>query len=539
MLIDFKSLNELLLKYVWPDWNKGNYILNLGDVLMCDPVDEEEEKEQEKGRYNPFSGKTPDMLRKIFRGVVPMSKADALKVYIHFEADRLIDQIDSLLDVARDLLIDNLKFYGVKTTAKTVGQDIASLIEEHLKQFAQTNQSQEWQAMKVVEPQNAKPIAADIKMLHMGNISLPLLPQSNSKTYSVRITAIVPKETNKFQDFAAFYSHLKFLGKAATMQISDMIIYSNSGEVVDEYHSAEKNSATIEFPKVYMMIPEHMPRLTDQTVGKVTIEPEFIYRDLELLDEKGNIIVASRRYKIERARHNGITTTTFVDQDGPPETTVNYFIKYDDTKQTVVDAGVKLHRVSDTLMACVDYYQIKERMASSKTALCRVIDYQIDLFKVGVQVRTGSKKKARDEAQKYKELFQKMVFLESFYKTKFVFPEIVTPFEAKSVFMLYDLANKGVAKSPLYRLNLESPSDIDDPNKSRVIFAELNDLEIMGATFKCAGRGYVAVNFIDEIKESDQGYYVDITKSYVYDESMTTLSQEEIVHNFQKGKLII
>ncbi len=269
------------------------------------------------------------------------------------------------------------------------------------------------------------------------------------------------------------------------------------------------------------------------------VEPEFIYRRLELLDEKERIIVPARNYKIERSQDGEITTTAFVDQDGAPYTSVNYYIRYDEKAKKIVDAGVKIHRVSDTLSACVEYYEIEERMASSKTALCRELDHQLVLFKVGVSAKSGSKKKAQNEAQRYKELFRRMVFLESYFHVTFQFPEVVTPFEAKSVFMLYNLVQRGVAESPLYRLNLNSPLDIDDPNKSGVIFANLSDSVIMGAEFDYSEKQYVIINFIEEIKHSEEGYYVDIKKSYVYDEARATLTQEEIVNNFLKGSIVI
>ena len=539
MLISFKDLNNLLLKYVCTSWNKGDYLVNLADLIMCEPIDEEEEQERIKGEYNPFTDKTHDMLRKITRGVVPVSESDARKVYTHFDADKFIDKVNSLLDNARDRLIGELMDYGVNATAFTVGEEIAAILEEHFKQFAKMDQKQGWQATNNIDAPVGEMAVADIKELQIDNTSTQLFPDKGINMCRVSITAELTEETKHFKDFSAFYNHLRFLGRTATLPILELVVRTEEGEVVYEYRSQVDNKECISLPDTFMRFPTSPFNMTDDFVGTVTIEPEFLYRRLELLDEKDRIIVPTRKYKIERSQDGGITTTTFVDQDGAPYTSVNYYIRYDEKAKKIVDAGVKIHRVSNTLSACVEYYGIEERMASSRTALCREVDHQLDLFKVGVSTKSGSMRKAKNEAKRYKELFQKMIYLEAYFHVKFQFPEVVTPFEAKSVFMLYDLVRNGVAESPLYRLNLDDPLDIDDPNKTGVIFSNLSESEIMGAKFDYSGKQYVIINFIEEIKQNEDGYYVDIKKSYVYDEARATLTQEEIVGNLLKGSLVI
>lgn len=108
--------------------SQGKYVVSLINMVLRDPMDDEEAKEKSKGIYNPIANLDPDTLRRYLKGDKKISEANAAIICKRYDTTNLADRIDDLVDSEQDQLHDFLTRQGLDVQRKDLGYAYADIL---------------------------------------------------------------------------------------------------------------------------------------------------------------------------------------------------------------------------------------------------------------------------------------------------------------------------------------------------------------------------------------------------------------------------
>lgn len=133
----FYELIQLLHKYIGVDKRKYEFIQWLPTLLMRDAISDEECEEEDNECYYPFSTINSNQnfrssIGRIYSGKREITKEDAAKIIRCYDDTKLKEEFDSLENIARRGMVEELKKYGIYTVVDEVENAVSLLFKTFL-----------------------------------------------------------------------------------------------------------------------------------------------------------------------------------------------------------------------------------------------------------------------------------------------------------------------------------------------------------------------------------------------------------------------
>lgn len=136
----FSDFVKVMKNFIGHKMGNADYVLYFTNLIMGTPKDDEEERADDAGLYNPLSDKSQDYLRKIFNGVSPLTADNAREIAKHIQKSKFIDKINDLEFELKEQLVENLKVKGFETTVDDVDEVSADIFVKLLNVIADGKQ---------------------------------------------------------------------------------------------------------------------------------------------------------------------------------------------------------------------------------------------------------------------------------------------------------------------------------------------------------------------------------------------------------------
>lgn len=122
----FSEFANLLFPYIGKDQKKGDFVIELVQKIMKEPVLTKDKELEKGGKYNPLSQKQ-DTLDRIFNGIRPISSKVAREILSKLDKERFALYIDDFPDDTLDLIRSALCEKEIEISDKQVGEVCADL----------------------------------------------------------------------------------------------------------------------------------------------------------------------------------------------------------------------------------------------------------------------------------------------------------------------------------------------------------------------------------------------------------------------------
>lgn len=117
--------------------SQGDFVTSLVNLVLRDPMDNEEAEEQAEGRFNPLKELESDTLRRYFKGEKAISKRNAAIICKRFDGTNLTSTIDDLPESERESLLEFLTTNGFKVEMKDLGYAYSRILSQVFRGLAE------------------------------------------------------------------------------------------------------------------------------------------------------------------------------------------------------------------------------------------------------------------------------------------------------------------------------------------------------------------------------------------------------------------
>lgn len=112
----FSDFVQLMHRYIGCSVTQQEYVLYLTNLVIRDPMTDDEEKLEENDDFNPLSSKDVSTLSKIYSGTQnrKIKQDDARTIQSLFSKSKFVDDFQTVDYEAREELIGKLKEFGIQ-----------------------------------------------------------------------------------------------------------------------------------------------------------------------------------------------------------------------------------------------------------------------------------------------------------------------------------------------------------------------------------------------------------------------------------------
>lgn len=173
----FSEFANLLFPYIGREQKRGDFVIELVQKIMKEPVLTKDKELEKAGKYNPLSQKQ-DTLDRIFNGIRPISSKVAREILSKLDKERFALYVDDFPDDTLNLIRLALCEKEIEISDKQVGEVCADLFVSILNDFANKKR---------------KPRAAILKH-QSSEVELAIVPDEQMKTAIGKIIKVEEKE---------------------------------------------------------------------------------------------------------------------------------------------------------------------------------------------------------------------------------------------------------------------------------------------------------------------------------------------------------
>ncbi len=134
----FSDFLQLMHSYIGCDVTKQDYVLYITNLIIREPANDAEEKADDADSYNPLSGKSQNLLHKLYKGDNgrKISDSDSRRLLSLFSKEKFVDEFQSVDIDARINLVSALDGYAVSATIDNVDEVCAMLFYKLIEAMA-------------------------------------------------------------------------------------------------------------------------------------------------------------------------------------------------------------------------------------------------------------------------------------------------------------------------------------------------------------------------------------------------------------------
>lgn len=134
----FSEFLQLMHSYIGCDVTKQDYVLYITNLIIREPANDAEEKADDADSYNPLSGKSQNLLHKLYKGDNgrKISDSDSRRLLSLFSKEKFVDEFQSVDIDARINLVTALDGFAVSATIDNVDEVCAMLFYKLIEAMA-------------------------------------------------------------------------------------------------------------------------------------------------------------------------------------------------------------------------------------------------------------------------------------------------------------------------------------------------------------------------------------------------------------------
>lgn len=413
---------------------------------------------------------------------------------------------------------------------------------------------QELQTIKelLLEPKDNKILSdsgnlkeTDVERIISGKYDLILSAKKQDDYFRVIADIKIDISTFKFNTFEEYVSYLRFSGKTAEFGVCSFSLIDSKNIVVHKYEDTTYNGMKIRLPEIYV---KQAP-VTDVDISfmKVVVTPKFDYESFQIENENGEIIIPNRQYKIERDIQGDNLYIHLLDKQTEHSCKVNLRVCVKNTNPLISTTDLSIIQHDDaTAISNVEFFNTIHKMSTAKELVARRLsDGELLFVSQDVKCFQGD---LLDNLDLKLSFYSNLVKLERKLNVKFNVPKVIEADEVLNVEQILKVLEDGVAtlRTGKVTLNSNGIDFVDSDAIEKLTYAK----EVM---FLCYYRNITALDlelpvaeyfrivmFSNDLHFNDNGDIVmNCHHAYVYNETLATLTENEIIENLAHGVLMI
>ena len=338
---------------------------------------------------------------------------------------------------------------------------------------------------------------------------------------------------------------MRFSGKTAEFGVCSFALIDSKNIVVHKYEDTTYNGMKIRLPEIYV---KQAP-VTDVEISfmKVVVTPKFDYESFQIENENGEIIIPNRQYKIERDIQGDNLYIHLLDKQTEHSCKVNLRVCVKNTNPLISTTDLSIIQHDDTTaISNVEFFNTIDKMSTAKELVARRLsDGELLFVSQDVKCFQGD---LLDNLDLKLSFYSNLVKLERKLNVKFNVPKAIEADEVLNVEQILKVLEDGVAtlRTGKVTLNSNGIDFVDSDAIEKLTYAK----EVM---FLCYYRNITALDlelpvaeyfrivmFSNDLHFNDNGDIVmNCHHAYVYNETLATLTENEIIENLAHGVLKI
>lgn len=384
---------------------------------------------------------------------------------------------------------------------------------------------------------------ADIELLQADNYAIKVTAQNADEYFRISFEVRVDSRKFSFENFENYISYLRFAGKEDTLEICRFTVRDFKGNVVKEYEDHTYSGLKISLPDVFTEEVELGTQEFQTYILK--IKPQFTYFRFQVENDEGDILVQDREYKIEReCKEDGIHVD-MVETNLSGQLGINFewILNDNDMTHCILNINVVQHnekRVSSNLEFC----NLMESIWNSAEVIGRNILDNREIFK------------SSGISSKNMELIENLALRKSFYKNlrklenkfsiSFNVPNKIEKEEVENVHQISELLKVGIVNTGSGKMTIEPPGfEIDEEQRTELVSGKkfvflyhYQTITVLDVDIPITD--YIrVVMFSDDITIEENKIVMHYSNSYMYNEQLASLPENEIIDNLGNGKELI
>ena len=375
--------------------------------------------------------------------------------------------------------------------------------------------------------------ANDIQLISSGDYKIKIAAKDDKHRFVVVADVIEDDVLSNFESFIEYLQDLRFRGRPAWVNVCRLRVYDYKNILLYDKRNALYTGKSLTAPPIY--IKEYDRDLIDNIQGKIYIAPPKDTVELELCDQFGNVILDSRKYRIERERNYNNLTVFFID-DNSEKLLIRFVLTGPASPRkgrVQLEGSIKVHVKNDKDSQCnLAFYSLIKRLHDSEELTLwqgKNGDRQEFLSFPGVD----QKKEDVETCNNMIEIFQKISYIEKKLHVRFDVSDFNNENVLK-VLQVYTLLTAGMVS--IGKGDYDVPKEyydeysklIDDPSGGLVYIAFISEIEIFGLKIDLCPRYKLALWTNEVIVKEDQPIKFKAFKSIMYDIENRNVNEPEL-----------
>lgn len=388
-----------------------------------------------------------------------------------------------------------------------------------------------WENMGIVNPE-------DIEFLKSGNYNITVMAKNTVDMFCVSAEIKINYYNFSFESFEEYVSYLRFSGKMEEFEVCRLQITAPTGEIVQEYEDHTYRGMKIKLPDFY--IDEVRLDPLDFSSMYVCIEPEFKYIQMQIENAEGEVLIPNKKYKIERKIKEELLYIYMKDTSNSGQLITNFIFIVESINPWNSNIKIQISQRDDSRVSSnIEFCNLLERIKNANEIISRNIETGL----IGIRSKGLS---FRDDfmcdLKVRKDFYRKLLRIENQFGLQFNLPKKIVVAEIDNLNQIIDLLDKGVIDTKVQEMTLtyeqlnyseESWQDMIDKEPIMLMFhyqkITIFDVEIPVTDY------FKIVMFGKLTKINNEQMKLSCQNSYMFNEKLATLSEEQIINNLANG----
>ncbi len=417
-----------------------------------------------------------------------------------------------------------------------LSEEVYELKEEFSSHFNQRGSGEDWNELGRLSSE-------DIELISSGEYNVKVEAQYSENYFTVSSEIKISLTTFQFENIEDYISYLRFSGKIGEFEICRFEITDYKGISRQKYEDKSYKGLRIALPELY--VKEIELAKMEFAEMKVKVCPNFDYLCFQLENDEGDIIIPEKKYKIERERRDNNVVTHMLDTSSRGQLIVNFHVEIQNDPLKTITTVQVLQRDSKKVSSNIEFCNIMEKIANADGIVAR--DISDDRIIMKASGTFSLEQEFVDTLQQRQDFYKKLKKLENRFNLQFQVPHKVEHKEIMNVDQIIELLDKGVVKTDNAEITMHqseiqiNSGTINDliGTKGYVFIWHYQKITIWDVEIPVS-EYFKVVNFTDKITlDENNDIKMFSRSSYIYNEKLAELPQNQIIDNLAKGKMTI
>lgn len=423
---------------------------------------------------------------------------------------------------------------GIKDDTDKIASKQDTLLEEvkeiHNSILLEQKQKSIWENMGLVKPE-------DIEFLKSGNYNLKVMAKDTANAFCLSAEIKINYSNFSFEAFEEYISYLRFSGKVGEFEVCRLLITAHTGEVVQEYEDRSYSGMKIKLPDAY--IDEVTLEKLNFLSVYVQIKPDFKYVRWQIENTEGEVLIPDKKYKIEREIKENLLYVYIKDQSDRGQLLTDFIFIIESINPWKNITKIQITQKDDSKVSSnLEFCHLLEKIKKADELISRDAKTNLVGFrtkKLTLQDNFLASIKVR------KDFCRKLLLIENQFGLNFHIPHKIPVTELDNLNQIIDLIDYGViaTKEQEMTFTYEQLNSVNEPwqemiNTSVMFMFYYQKITIFDVEIPVTD--YFKVVMFGKLTQiNNKQLKLNCQKSYMFNERLATLPEEQIISNLSKG----